>query len=477
MRQRSGSSNSSRWAAALRARSTFVVVAVLSIAVAAAGITIGGCGGHANGRSTSARAAVPQGSLITDSSTCQEWRRAAVGAQQQFAALVQTQIAVPSKDSGGTARIAYVFGFIGGRCQRAAQAGRATEMTLARALQLGPGSSTASSRPDGAALAAAMSYLPPSAGAGPYLFQFTDWNAIESTPGFALAPTPSSSELNTFLTRLASVGADVGNGFNNSFGLFPFDALAWEAMAQSGGGPPLSIEGFRSTFDPSSVERHLEHCGFAAENLAGIILYSGSPASVSRCQGVFGDGLPGANTAFAFESGAHVLLMDSSVPALRAAISNQAQLADHQELQVMLNGMSPDPYVSVESGATVCAGASWFGRNLTPAAIQAGMLRDPAGARYIAFGYGLEFQAEALTGQIELGYQTPAMAAADLSTRVHLLRTDKSISTDAPYSNFLKLKSATVSGAAIVMTVGPPSGRHLALSTMWTNGDLAFARC
>ncbi len=75
---------------------------------------------------------------LTSSSTCQEWTQASVAKRQQFAMSEESAIQIPATYSHGSEAAAYAFGYLGGHCYRAEQAGHAATTTLAAVLGLAP---------------------------------------------------------------------------------------------------------------------------------------------------------------------------------------------------------------------------------------------------------------------------------------------------------------------------------------------------
>lgn len=398
------------------------------------------------------------------------------GMQEQFASREQRNLVLPSRASNAAARTGYTVGFLGGRCARAAKAGLAAEMTLAQALA---DITSPAHRFTSPALAQALNYAPRATIGSQYIFQFTDWNAIEAALGVSLRTDSSTREVNALFAKLAAVDGEVGNGDTiPGSAAWSVAAVAWDALAGSADGPLMSVQGFRSTFPLSKVANYLRHCGFARGAVGGLSLYTASAATVAKCDGPLGDRLPPIAAAFAFDFARHILVTASSAPALRAAMMNRDDSsAGNLELKQMLVAIGLDPYVSIDVGDSFCAAPSLFGRNLRPSIIAAARRRDPPGAPYEAFGYGLSFGQAAARGELALGYGNATSAKADLNTRIKLLRSDESFGQGLPYSAFLRLVSARVTGSTIVMDVAPAHGRRLPLSHLWDNNDLAFARC
>src|SRR5580704_12680925 len=92
----------------------------------------------------SSSAAVP----LTSASTCQAWARASIVQRQEYAMIVQTLIAVPAAFAHGSQPAAYAYGYVGGRCHRAEQAGKAATTSLSSVLAASeaPSSTAAASR-------------------------------------------------------------------------------------------------------------------------------------------------------------------------------------------------------------------------------------------------------------------------------------------------------------------------------------------
>jgi hypothetical protein len=86
------------------------------------------------GGCSSAAPSTLAGAQLTGSSTCQAWASASVVQRQQYATNVQSVIAVPAGIAHGAQAAAYAYGYVGGRCHRAEQAGQAATTSLSSVL-------------------------------------------------------------------------------------------------------------------------------------------------------------------------------------------------------------------------------------------------------------------------------------------------------------------------------------------------------
>ena len=75
---------------------------------------------------------------LTGSSTCQEWAQTSNAQREQFATSEESAIQIPATYSHGSEAAAYAFGYLGGHCHRAEQAGHAATTTLAAVLGVAP---------------------------------------------------------------------------------------------------------------------------------------------------------------------------------------------------------------------------------------------------------------------------------------------------------------------------------------------------
>jgi hypothetical protein len=98
------------------------LIATISVAAIVGGLAA--CGGSSPGRANSTTGVTGSQSTsrsipLTVHTTCPEWERAPARKKNLFAAIVASKIRVPSKYQGYEAA-AYAYGFLGGRCNEAA---------------------------------------------------------------------------------------------------------------------------------------------------------------------------------------------------------------------------------------------------------------------------------------------------------------------------------------------------------------------
>jgi hypothetical protein len=374
---------------------------------------------------------------------------------------------------------------VAGACRGRRAVGACVLLTILIGTADGCGSSSGSSagQPNSSgssldpALAQALRFAPSVNRSASYEISFTDWARIESNGSFQLSASPTSAEQGAFVTRLSNTGVPFGPGFEPTM-LWPFRSLSWEASFLTNGAP-LDVEGFRPSFAVSHISGRLQSCGFTPSRVSNFVIYVGSPAQVEKCAGQFGNGLPGIDSVYALDAANRVLVMSTTVPAVRAAITGGGVSTSSGPLAAVLAPLSADPVLEIELGNSYCKllTARVAGLHATPHATSAALRADPAGAPYPALGIGYNIAQRPPRARIVIDYGDARTASTQLPVRERLLKTDTSFVISAPYSNYLSLESATTQAGNVVLSVKPASGNQLTLGEMSAHSDLAFARC
>jgi hypothetical protein len=274
-----------------------------------------------------------------------------------------------------------------------------------------------------------------------YVVSYTNWRAIAS------ALDASGTDL---LVRADELGAPFS--YVQPTKLWKQRDVEWEARLGPDGEHEVAVVAFREDFSFDAVTRFLNACGLSHHDENGVRVYSDTLQGVAACAGDFGTDIP-FYPAIAVDADRGVVLLAHSMDALRSSFRGEGDVATDPDIGALLASIPDVQTLTMEVRTPLC-GAD----------------------RSLAIG--VHYGKRGADGSVVVRYADAGAAEDDVAVREQALREGRSVVSDRPYSDLLRVEDARADGRNIVLDVAPAvRSTPLVLGEMYQRADLAFTGC